>query len=147
VVNFLTEHERNPIPSPALLERRGQAFRRAVAAFAEANDIPVLSFAGKRDKSRPGVLAESPWPERKIDRVMPQQPGKPGLRQAVADPVADHAHRHRMRPRRPLVLTADFRVGQLLGRDLGRRLRFRHLGHQPSSTFASRFQCPPHQPR
>src|SRR2546430_13159405 len=28
VVNFLTVHERNPIPSPALLERRGQAFRR-----------------------------------------------------------------------------------------------------------------------
>jgi len=26
VVNFLTVHEHNPIPSPALLERRGQAF-------------------------------------------------------------------------------------------------------------------------
>ena len=68
VVSFLTAHEHNPIPSPALLERRGQAFRRAVASFAEANHIPVLSFAGKRDKGRPGVLAESPWPERKIDR-------------------------------------------------------------------------------
>jgi hypothetical protein len=31
----------------------------------------VLSFAGKRDKSRRGVLAESPWPEHKIDRVIP----------------------------------------------------------------------------
>jgi hypothetical protein len=71
VVNFLTDHERNPIPSPALLERRGQAFRRAERSFAEANDIPVLSFAGKREKTRPGVLADSPWPERKIDRVMP----------------------------------------------------------------------------
>lgn len=39
VVNFLTEHECSPIPSPALLERRGQAFRRAVYSFAEANDI------------------------------------------------------------------------------------------------------------
>jgi hypothetical protein len=28
VVSFLTAHERRPIPSPALLERRGQAFRR-----------------------------------------------------------------------------------------------------------------------
>jgi hypothetical protein len=37
VVNFLTVHERNPIPSPALLERRGQAFGRAVLSFAEAN--------------------------------------------------------------------------------------------------------------
>src|SRR5215472_14904020 len=71
VVNFVTVHEHNPIPSPALLERRGQAFRRAVLSFAEANGIPVLSFAGKRDKSRPGVLAESQWPERKIDKVMP----------------------------------------------------------------------------
>jgi hypothetical protein len=43
VVSFLTAHEKNPIPSPALLERRGQAFRRAVASFAEANHIPVLS--------------------------------------------------------------------------------------------------------
>ena len=57
VVNFLTAHERNPIPSPALLERRGQAFRRAVTSFAEANDIPVLNFPGKRDKGRPGC-----WP-------------------------------------------------------------------------------------
>ena len=71
VVNFLTEHERNPIPSPALLDRRGQAFRRAVLSFAEANGIPVLTFAGKRDKGLPGVLADSPWPERKIDQVMP----------------------------------------------------------------------------
>ena len=54
VVSFLTAHEHNPIPSPALLERRGQAFRRAVASFAEASHIPVLSFAGKREKGRPG---------------------------------------------------------------------------------------------
>jgi hypothetical protein len=71
VVSFLTQHEGKPVPSPALLDRRGQAFRRAVSSFAEANDIPVLSFAGKRDKRRPGVLADSPWPERKIDQVMP----------------------------------------------------------------------------
>ena len=70
VVSFLTAHERNPIPSPALLERRGQAFRRTVASFAEANnEIPVLSLVGKRDEGRPRVLAESPWPERKIDRA------------------------------------------------------------------------------
>jgi hypothetical protein len=50
VVNFLTEHERNPIPSPALLERRGQAFRRAVYSFAEANGIPC-------GRGRPGVPA------------------------------------------------------------------------------------------
>jgi hypothetical protein len=71
VVSFLTQHEKAPVPSPALLDRRGQAFRRAVMSFAQANDIPVLSFAGKRDKRRPGVLADSPWPARKIDQVMP----------------------------------------------------------------------------
>jgi hypothetical protein len=71
VVGFLTRHEKAPIPSPAMLERRGQAFRRAVASYAQANRIPVLSFAGKKDKHRPGVLADSPWPERKIDQVMP----------------------------------------------------------------------------
>jgi len=94
VVNFLTVHEHNPIPSPALLERRGLAFRRAVASFAEANQIPVLSFAGKRDKSRPGVLAESPWPERKIDRVMPlMRKAAAGRSQVVAVGVAQEYQR------------------------------------------------------
>jgi hypothetical protein len=95
VVNFLTVHERNPIPSPALLERRGQAFRRAVASFAEANGIPVLNFAGKRDKSRPGVLADSQWPERKIDKVMPlmRKAAATGRSQVVAIGVAQEYQR------------------------------------------------------
>jgi len=95
VVNFLTVHEGNPIPSPALLERRGQAFRRAVLSFAEANGIPVLSFAGKRDKGRPGVLADSPWPERKIDRVMPlmRKAAATGRSQVVAIGVAQEYQR------------------------------------------------------
>ena len=95
VVSFLTAHERNPIPSPALLERRGQAFRRAVASFAEANHIPVLSFAGKRGKGRPGVLAESPWPERKIDKVMPlmRKAAATGRSQVVAIGVAQEYQR------------------------------------------------------
>jgi len=95
VVNFLTVHEGNPIPSPALLERRGQAFRRAVLSFAEANGIPVLSFAGKRDKRRPGVLADSPWPERKIDRVMPlmRKAAATGRSQVVAVGVAQEYQR------------------------------------------------------
>ncbi len=95
VVNFLTVHEQRPIPSPALLERRGQAFRRAVLSFAEANEIPVLSFAGKRDKGRPGVLADSPWPERKIDRVMPlmRKAAATGRSQVVAIGVAQEYQR------------------------------------------------------
>ncbi len=95
VVSFLTAHEQQPIPSPALLERRGAAFRRAVASFAEANDIPVLSFAGKRDKGRPGVLADSPWPERKIDKVMPlmRKAAATGRSQVVAIGVAQEYQR------------------------------------------------------
>jgi hypothetical protein len=49
VVSFLTAHLGNPIPSPAILERIGTAFRRAVASFAEANQIPVVRFA-KNDR-------------------------------------------------------------------------------------------------
>jgi hypothetical protein len=45
VVSFLTSHLGFPIPSPALLEKIGLRFRRAVAEFAAANDIPVLGFA------------------------------------------------------------------------------------------------------
>jgi len=95
VVSFLTAHEHNPIPSPALLERRGQAFRRAVNSFAEANGIPVLSFAGKRHKVRPGVLADSPWPERKIDQVMPlmRKAAATGRSQVVAIGVAQEYQR------------------------------------------------------
>jgi len=80
---------------PALLERRGLAFRRAVLSFAKANDIPVLSFTGKRDKSRPGVLADSPWPERKIDKVMPlmRKAAKTRRSQVVAIGVAQEYQR------------------------------------------------------
>jgi hypothetical protein len=45
VVNFLTHHLGFPIPSPAILEKIGLRFRRAVAEFAAANDIAVVRFA------------------------------------------------------------------------------------------------------
>jgi hypothetical protein len=53
VVSFLTQHEKAPIPSPAMLERRGQAFRRAVASYAQAHDIPLISFAGEEGQTAP----------------------------------------------------------------------------------------------
>ena len=52
----MTAHLGNPIPSPAILEKIGTAFRRAVASFAEDNQIPVVRF----DKN-----------DRKIDRMRP----------------------------------------------------------------------------
>ena len=49
VVSFLTAHLGNPIPSPAILEKIGTAFRRAVDRFASDNRIPVVRF-GKNDR-------------------------------------------------------------------------------------------------
>lgn len=44
VVLFLTRHLGYPIPSPALMDRIGQRFRRAVDSYARANHIPVVHF-------------------------------------------------------------------------------------------------------
>jgi len=62
VVTFLTGHLGFPLPSPALLERIGNRFRREVKAFAAANHIPVLHLK-KPDRSR--------WDDRKLDHVRP----------------------------------------------------------------------------
>ena len=53
VVSFLTQHEKAPIPSPAMLERRGQAFRRAVASYAQANRIPSFRSRVRRTNTVP----------------------------------------------------------------------------------------------
>jgi hypothetical protein len=56
VVGFLTGHLGFPIPSPALLEKIGLRFRRAVAEFAAEHDVPVVRFVkGERklDVMRP----------------------------------------------------------------------------------------------
>jgi len=49
VVNFLTRHRGNPIPSPALLAKIGDRFRERVDRFALSNDIPVVRF-GKGER-------------------------------------------------------------------------------------------------
>jgi hypothetical protein len=49
VVAFLSGHLGYPFPSPALFNQIGQRFRRAVAAYAQANDLPWVQF-GKDDK-------------------------------------------------------------------------------------------------
>jgi hypothetical protein len=45
VVSFMTAHLGLPIPSPAVLEKIGTAFRRAVSAFADADHVPVVRFS------------------------------------------------------------------------------------------------------
>ena len=49
VVSFMTQHLGFPIPSPAILEKIGTAFRRSVSRFAEDEHIPVVRF-GKTDR-------------------------------------------------------------------------------------------------
>ena len=49
VASFMTAHLGYPIPSPAIMEKMGTAFRKAVDRFAAANEIPVVRF-GKDDR-------------------------------------------------------------------------------------------------
>jgi hypothetical protein len=95
VVTFLCEHLGNPVPSPALFNRIGTAFRKAVAAFADDNDIPVVRFAKgdrKAEVMRPYLAAatgrgwwRSAWP-RSFSRCSPAMtagatgPGRPASR-------------------------------------------------------------------
>jgi hypothetical protein len=55
VVAFMTQHLGLPIPSPAIFDKIGQKFRRAVATFAEANGIPWVRFA--KDDRKADVMA------------------------------------------------------------------------------------------
>src|SRR4051812_47608662 len=58
VVSFMTQHLKYPIPSPAIMERMGTAFRRAVRTFAAAHQVPVVTFAKtdrKQEVMRPYV--------------------------------------------------------------------------------------------
>jgi hypothetical protein len=50
LVNFLTKHRGNPVPSPALLGQIGQKFHDAVKAFAQENDIPIVRFEPRQRK-------------------------------------------------------------------------------------------------
>jgi hypothetical protein len=55
VVSFLTAHLGYPIPSPAIFDRIGIGFRRAVERFAVDEHIPVVRFAkGDRKIDRMG---------------------------------------------------------------------------------------------
>jgi hypothetical protein len=62
VVNFLTQHLGNPIPSPAIFEKIGTAFRAAVARFAADEHIPVVRFTKadrKIERMRPYLAAQA----------------------------------------------------------------------------------------
>jgi hypothetical protein len=65
VVVFLTQHLGNPIPSPAIFTKLGNAFRAAVERFAATQEIPVIRFAKdarKADVMRPYLEAATTQP-------------------------------------------------------------------------------------
>ena len=43
VVSFMTTHLGYPIPSPAIMEKIGTTFRKAVERFAAENKIPLVA--------------------------------------------------------------------------------------------------------
>ncbi|MDI3313445.1 MAG: hypothetical protein QJR12_03905 [Mycobacterium sp.] len=45
VVSFMTAHLGYPIPSPAIIEKIGATFRKAVERFAVGNEIPLVRFS------------------------------------------------------------------------------------------------------
>jgi hypothetical protein len=49
VAGFMTRHLGYPLPSPAIMDRIGTSFRRAVNSFAEDNHVPLVRF-GKGDR-------------------------------------------------------------------------------------------------
>src|SRR4051794_3985013 len=62
VVSFLTAHLGYPIPSPAIFNKLGAAFRKAVARFAADEHVPVVRFAKtdrKIDRMRPYLAAQA----------------------------------------------------------------------------------------
>jgi hypothetical protein len=65
VITFLHDHLGMPIVSPAVFEQIGTRFRRAVARFAENNDIPVIKFTKGIRPPAPPALREA---LRTIDR-------------------------------------------------------------------------------
>ena len=57
-MSFRTQHSGKPIASPAIPERIGAAFRRAVRSFAAGSKIPVVRFINddrKIERMRPYV--------------------------------------------------------------------------------------------
>jgi hypothetical protein len=63
VVSFLTRHLGFSVPSPAIVERIGLGFCKAVTEFAAEGDIPVIRFAkgGPQAGGDAPVLGPARW--------------------------------------------------------------------------------------
>ena len=96
VVAFMTQHLGMPIPSPALMEKIGTKFRRAVDSFASANGIPWVKF-GKDDRK---IDVMTPYLDRQAcPRAAPGGPGSRFCRACTA--ATTTPYRCSPRPARP----------------------------------------------
>ena len=62
VAGFMTRHLGYEIPSPAIMEKIGTSFRRAVTSFAVANQVPIVTFAKtdrKQEVMRPHLARQA----------------------------------------------------------------------------------------
>jgi hypothetical protein len=104
VVTFLTEHLGFPIPSPALLEKIGNRFRRDVKAFAGEHSVPILTLK-KPDRTR--------WDDRKLDHVRPyldaaEAAGRTGIVAIVQTQEFQWVFSAKNRSPKPGVVSFDF---------------------------------------
>ncbi len=104
VVTFLTGHLGFPIPSPALLEKIGNRFRREVKAFAAQHGVPILTLK-KPDRTR--------WDDRKLDHIRPylenaEVSGRTGVVAIVQTQEFQRVFTAKNRSPRPGVVSYDF---------------------------------------
>src|ERR1039458_5674272 len=104
VVTFLTEHLGFPIPSPALLEKIGNRFRREVKSFAAEHGIPILQLK-KPDRTR--------WDDRKLDHIHPylkraEAEGRSGIVAIVQAQEFQRGFSAKKRSSKPGVVSFDF---------------------------------------
>ena len=104
VVTFLTGHLGFPIPSPALLEKIGNRFRREVKAFAAEHGVPILTLK-KPDRTR--------WDDRKLDHVRPyldnaEAAGRTGVVAIVQTQEFQRVFSAKNRSPKPGVVSYDF---------------------------------------
>jgi hypothetical protein len=99
VVTFLCEHRGAKIPSPALFNKIGLAFRKAVLEFAEVNDVPLIRFTvGFGVALRPAILTR--WLVYTVTRDSATVTATLTLQKRVRTPVDDSGIYQGLRERR-----------------------------------------------